>query len=215
MEYLVAIDICSYRIPCKTILGDRSYKITKKRYEGKKQMLDVQKEALESRKSQPSKLESTISKGTASTIFDLDASAQGSESTSVRGPSLGLESSVEQLKKAIKKVKEEKKGVDDPQNAKLLQQLDDLASKESQRKLSDIYSEVVIDEINDELMKKVQEADGQTVVMLMRQERIQSFEKLWRDTNVDFYQTQENKKLSERLKSEKDATLSQKESTAS
>jgi len=36
MEYLVAIDICSYRIPCKTILGDRSYKITKKRYEGKK-----------------------------------------------------------------------------------------------------------------------------------------------------------------------------------
>ena len=215
MEYLVAIDICSYRIPCKTILGDRSYKITKKRYEGKKQMLDVYKEALELRKSQPSKLESTISKGTASTIFDLDASAQGSESTSVRGPSLGLESSVEQLKKAIKKVKEEKKGVDDPQNAKLLQQLDDLASKESQRKLSDIYSEVVIDEINDELMKKVQEADGQTVVMLMRQERIQSFEKLWRDTNVDFYQTQENKKLSERLKSEKDATLSQKESTAS
>lgn len=36
MEYLVGIDICSYRIPCKTILGDRSYKITKKRYEGKR-----------------------------------------------------------------------------------------------------------------------------------------------------------------------------------
>lgn len=36
MEYLMAIDICSYRIPCKTVLGDRSYKITKKRFEGKK-----------------------------------------------------------------------------------------------------------------------------------------------------------------------------------
>jgi len=88
--------------------------------------------------------------------------------------------------------------------------LDDLASKESQRKLSDIYSEVVIDEVNDELMKKVQEADGQTVVLLIRQERIKSFEKLWRDTNVDFYQTQENKKLSERLKSEKEASLQEK-----
>lgn len=67
--------------------------------------------------------------------------------------------------------------------------MDDLASKESRRKLSDIYSEVVIDEVNDELMKKVQEADGPTIVMLVRQERVKSFEKLWKDTNVDFYQT--------------------------
>jgi hypothetical protein len=35
MEYLIGIDYCAYRIPCKTIMGDRSYKLTKKRYESK------------------------------------------------------------------------------------------------------------------------------------------------------------------------------------
>ena len=35
MEYLMGIDYCSYRMPCKTIMGDRSYKISKKRYESK------------------------------------------------------------------------------------------------------------------------------------------------------------------------------------
>jgi len=59
-------------------------------------MLDVYKEALELRKSQPFKVESTSSKATASTIFDLEASAQESEvGASKRGPSIGLESSVE------------------------------------------------------------------------------------------------------------------------
>ena len=35
LEYLVGIDYCSYRMPCKMVLGDRSYFTTKKRYEGK------------------------------------------------------------------------------------------------------------------------------------------------------------------------------------
>lgn len=35
MEYLIGIDYCSYRMPCKTIMGDRGYKISKKRYESK------------------------------------------------------------------------------------------------------------------------------------------------------------------------------------
>lgn len=40
------MDICSYRtMPCKTILGDRSFKITSKRYKSKLNMLDVYKEA--------------------------------------------------------------------------------------------------------------------------------------------------------------------------
>jgi hypothetical protein len=34
-EYLIGIDICSYRMPCKTIIGDRSIDITKKRYKSK------------------------------------------------------------------------------------------------------------------------------------------------------------------------------------
>jgi len=38
----------------------------------------------------------------------------------------------------------------------------------------------VIDEINEELLKNVQKCEGSLVVMLMRKERLASFEKLWR-----------------------------------
>lgn len=47
MEYLIGLDYCSFRLPCKMILGDRSYFTTKKRYEGKVKMLDVYKKSLE------------------------------------------------------------------------------------------------------------------------------------------------------------------------
>ena len=49
-------------------------------------------------------------------------------------------------------------------------------------------------------MKAVQKSEGDTVVLLLRQERIKSFSDLWKSTNMDYYQTQENKLLSERLK---------------
>lgn len=49
VEFLVGLDQCSYRnmpAPCKTIFGDRSIKITNKRYKSKLKMLEVYKEAL-------------------------------------------------------------------------------------------------------------------------------------------------------------------------
>lgn len=46
LELLVGMDICSYRMPCKTILGDRSIGITKKRFKSKVKMLEVYKESL-------------------------------------------------------------------------------------------------------------------------------------------------------------------------
>ena len=58
MEYLIGIDYCSYRSPCKTIMGDRSYKITRKRYDSKVQRLDVYKEALSLTKSPPTSIKS-------------------------------------------------------------------------------------------------------------------------------------------------------------
>ena len=81
-------------------------------------MLDVYKEALELKKSSgrgglPEDA-TKKSKGSAKTIFDLETKGQSDESgeqgSSKQGPKIGLESSVEQLKKAIQKVKEEKKG---------------------------------------------------------------------------------------------------------
>jgi hypothetical protein len=46
MEYLIGIDYCAYRMPCKVIMGDRSYQITNKKYQAKINMLEVYKEAL-------------------------------------------------------------------------------------------------------------------------------------------------------------------------
>ena len=51
MEYLIGLDYCSFRLPCKMILGDRSYFTTKKRYEGKVKMLDVYKKSLDLKQS--------------------------------------------------------------------------------------------------------------------------------------------------------------------
>ena len=48
VEFLIGLDVCSYRMmPCKTVFGDRSIKITNKRYKSKVQMLDVYKDVLE------------------------------------------------------------------------------------------------------------------------------------------------------------------------
>jgi len=135
-------------------------------------MLDVYKEALELQKSTKSFGASRATKSSAAkTIFDLDEE----QATDASEGKIGLESSVEKLKQAIKKVKEEKRSADDPQNEKLLKEIDELASKESKRTPVDVYNEVVFDEVNDELMKSVQKASGETIVMLIRQERLKSF----------------------------------------
>ena len=68
--------------------------------------------------------------------------------------SIGLESQVQQLKQAIAKVKEERGNKNEP-NSNLSQSLGDLAAKESKRTMSDIYNEVVIDEINEQLLNSV------------------------------------------------------------
>lgn len=57
-----------------------------------------------------------------------------------------------------------------------------------------------MDEINQQLLTQVQKADGDTVMMLIRQERLKSFQNLWIQTNHDFYQSQRNKMLSDKIK---------------
>ena len=103
------------------------------------------------------------------------------------------------LQEAIKKAKDSKYK-DQDSNQKLLADLSNLADQKASRSVTDIYQEVVFDEINDELMKKVQKSEGDIVVLLMRQERMKSFEKLWVTTNMDFYQTKQNKALTERIR---------------
>lgn len=52
----------------------------------------------------------------------------------------------------------------------------EVALKQSVKTPDQIYDEVVIDEINEELLKSAQKCDADVVVMLMRQERLKSFE---------------------------------------
>jgi hypothetical protein len=93
MEYLVGLDYCSFRLPCKMILGDRSYFTTKKRYEGKVKMLDVYKKSLDLKQSK----NSTKSTGKKN-IFDIEQKQR----------SLGLEGAVSQLQAAIDQVQSDK-----------------------------------------------------------------------------------------------------------
>jgi hypothetical protein len=102
----MAFDYCSYRLPCKTVMGDRSYKLTRKRFESKKAMLDVYKEAsmmtqkLEDKsKSKEEKAKDGEGDDKSSTIFDFGKIEDGEGQ-------IGLESSVLKLQKAIKKVKQ-------------------------------------------------------------------------------------------------------------
>lgn len=42
LEYLIGIDLCSYRMSsCRSVLGDRDYKITKKKLRSKIKLLDI------------------------------------------------------------------------------------------------------------------------------------------------------------------------------
>lgn len=64
--------------------------------------------------------------------------------------------------------------------------------------MDQIYEQVIIDEINESLMKSVQQNDAPVVALLLRDERVPAFIKLWRETNLDFYQMQADKEKSKK-----------------
>ena len=80
---------------------------------------------------------------------------------------IGLENSIAQLKDAIEKVKSED-GNENNDGKNILKSLESTAKKEIKRNLEDIYTEVVIDEVNNELMRSVQKAEGEIIVLLLR-----------------------------------------------
>ena len=66
----------------------------------------------------------------------------------------------------------------------------EVAKREAQKTEYDIYDEVFIDEINQELLKNISKCEGQLVVVLVRQERLKKFADLWKQANLDFYNSQ-------------------------
>lgn len=79
-----------------------------------------------------------------------------------------MENSIAQLKEAIEKVKAQDKIDDYDKSSKVIREVESKAKKEIKRSKDDIYTEVVIDEINDHIMKEVLKAPGEVVVVLMR-----------------------------------------------
>ena len=71
----------------------------------------------------------------------------------------------------------------------------DTARVEALKSAEDIYQQIVIDEVNEELLKSAQKCEGDVIVMLMRQERLRGFADMWRGANLDYYQTQKNRRV--------------------
>jgi hypothetical protein len=67
--------------------------------------------------------------------------------------------------------------------------ISETARREALKTDHDIYSEVFIDEVNQQLLNGVLKTEGETVVLLLRQERLKSFSELWRSANLDYYNT--------------------------
>ena len=69
------------------------------------------------------------------------------------------------------------------------------AEKESAKTENDIYEEVFIDEVNQQLLSNVLKQEGEIIVVLLRQERLKKFSDVWRHANLDYYNTQTQKDL--------------------
>ena len=64
-----------------------------------------------------------------------------------------------------------------------------MAIQEATKTEDDIYQEVFIDEVNQELLKNILKQEGEVIVVLMRQERLKKFSDVWRQANLDYYNT--------------------------
>lgn len=69
----------------------------------------------------------------------------------------------------------------------MISEISEVAERESHKSSHDVYTEVFIDEVNVELLNSVQKTEGELVVMLMRQERLKSFAEVWRQANLDYF----------------------------
>lgn len=146
LEYLVAIDICSFRLPqCRSVLGDRSWSITQKRLRAKMRLSEV----LDFDDTVPEHIQGDSSKiGEVATQEDDDFD--------------------------FSKVKTD-------------------AIKKDKKTKEQIHQEVFIEEINQELIKNINKCEGCVVNVLMKNERISSFEKLWMHTFEEHYKDIERK----------------------
>lgn len=70
-EMLVAFDTCSYRTPCKAIMGDRDFSITQKRFQAKSKLLDLYKQQAVQKPKSTSSTSNTAAVDINDTIFEV------------------------------------------------------------------------------------------------------------------------------------------------
>lgn len=159
MEFLIGIDICSFRIPnCRSVLGDRDWTITQKRMKAKLRLSDL----LQVDEEQYSKEKST---------------------------------EMNDIKKILTATEEDEEE-DNFDFAKVKQ-----SSITKEKKSDDqIYQEVFIDEINAEMIKNINKCEGTIINVLLKEERLSSFEKLWENTFEDHYKDLDRKRKLEEIK---------------
>ena len=147
-ELLVGLYTCTYRNPCKTTLGDRYFSITQKRFQAKSKLLSVYKEQVANQQNH-AKTKKAAKPG--ESIFDVQTqehkgdadvllSAIKNSSTS-QSEKVGIESHTESLLKSSAS-----------------EAISEAAKRESQKSEKDIYNDVFIDEINQELLNSVMKA---------------------------------------------------------
>ena len=189
-ELLVGLDQCSYRMPCKTILGDRNLSITQKRFQAKANLLKLYKEQMQEEKAE-TKQNSKIDEQKNKSIFDIDEGTQkpvGLFTNPKESKSqIQAEAEIAKLKAVFKDINDGKQGMNSLNSDTVGKEMTEVAKREAQKTEYDIYDEVFIDEINQELLKNISKCEGQLVVVLVRQERLKKFADLWKQANLDFY----------------------------
>lgn len=86
------------------------------------------------------------------------------------------------------------------------------STKDDMKTDDQIYQEIIIDEINNVLLKNIAKAEGNIVSVIMKNERIPAFQSLWKGVYDEFYQDVERKQKMEDIKQKR---LKKKEQTES
>lgn len=168
LEYLIAIDFCSFRSPnCRSVLGDRLQSITKKRMKAKERLSELK------------------------TIDTPQFKSEGQDKTSTS------KSQNEEISKLHDVLRED---LDDSPMSSTSGAGDfdfksvtsSILQKESKTK-EEIYQEVYIDEINQELIKNINKWEGNIINLIIQKERVSAFETMWKNTFEEHYKDLDRK----------------------
>lgn len=127
-----------------------------------------------------------------SDLLDLDQEAQRQNAILTKQAKEEANDELDKIKQALNKT-------DDGEEFDFYK-IKESETQEDRKTDEQIYQEVVIDEINSVILKNIQKCEGSVINVLMKNERISSFQKLWKNTYDDYYKDIEVKQKLENIK---------------